>query len=73
MLGACTPYSIKCTSQVENKDIVGAVPVGTAPTISLFSTWLQCIGQRLQDETRNIKVFGLGVTYIRDLTVHLSI
>ena len=37
---------------------------------SRLNTWLQWIGKRqLQDETRNIKVLGFGVTYIRGLTV----
>ena len=39
-----------------------------------LNTWLQWIGQRqLQDEMRNINVWGLGATYIRELTVnHIS-
>ena len=38
---------------------------------SQLNTWLQWIRQRqLQDETRNINVLGLGVTYIRELTVY---
>ena len=36
----------------------------------LLNTWLQCIGQRqLQDGTRNVYVWRLGVSYIRKLTV----
>ena len=52
--------NISCTLAgykiVDHSDVVGALPVGTAPTTSSFSlnTWLHCIGQRqLQDETRN--------------------
>ena len=37
---------------------------------SQLNTWLQWIKQRqLQDETRNIYVWGLGASYIRDWTV----
>ena len=37
---------------------------------SQLHTWLQWIGQRqLQDETRNIYIWGIGAFYIRDLTV----
>ena len=40
---------------VDHSDVVGASPVGAAPTTSSFSTWLQYIEQRqLQAETRNI-------------------
>ena len=39
-----------------------------------LNTWLQYNGQRqLQDEARNIYVWGLGVSYIRELTVHTGI
>ena len=35
-----------------------------------LNTWLQWIGQRQKsDETRNIKVLGLGASYIRDSMV----
>ena len=57
---------------VDHSDVVGASPVGAAPTTSSFSTytWLQWIGQRQQQgETRNIYVLGLGASYIRELTV----
>ena len=44
---------------VDHSDVVGAAPVGAAPTTSSFSTWLQWIGPRqLQDETRYIYVWG---------------
>ena len=41
---------------VDHSDVVGASPIGDAPTASRLNTWLQWInGQRqLQDETRNI-------------------
>ena len=41
---------------------------------SRLNTWLQWIGQRQrQDETRNIKVWGFGATYNRDLMVHVYV
>ena len=54
---------------VDHSDVVGASPVGSAPTISSFSnTWFQCTGQRqLQEETGIIKVLLFGATYIKDL------
>ena len=40
---------------VDHSDVVGASPVGAAPTTSSFSSWLQYIAQRqLQDETRKV-------------------
>ena len=37
---------------------------------SQLNTWLQWIGQRqLQHEKRNINIWGLGASYIRELTV----
>ena len=57
---------------VDHSDVVGASPVGAAPTTSSFSTkhWLQWIGQRqVQGKTRNLYVWGLGAFYIRELTV----
>ena len=40
---------------------------------SRLNTWLHWIGQRqLQDETRNIEVWGFGAAYIRYFTVVLS-
>ena len=57
---------------VDHSDVVGASPVGAAATITslLLNTSLQWIGQRqLQDETRNIKVWGFGATYIRGLMI----
>ena len=56
---------------IDHSDVVGASPVGAAPTTSSFSTWLQYIEQRqLQAETRNIYVLGFGVAYIRDFTFY---
>ena len=55
---------------VDHSDVVGASPVGAAPTTSSFSTWLQWIVQRqLQDGTRQISVKGFGMPYSRGLTV----
>ena len=55
---------------VVHSDVVGASPVGAAPTtssLSTYNTWLQSNGQmQLQDETRNIHVWGLGASYIRE-------
>ena len=69
--------SATCRTLVDNKtvdhsDVIGASPVGTAPTTSSFSTsWLQRIRQRqLQDESRDNEVLGFGVTYSRGLTVY---
>ena len=55
---------------VDHSDVVGASPVGAAPTVHFhppLNTWLQwMIGQKqLQDETRNIYVLGMGVLYCR--------
>ena len=68
--------SIKHTSIgnkiVDHSDVVGAVPVGAASTTSSFSTYhlLQWTGPRqLQDETRNIYIFGFGAYFIRGLMV----
>ena len=41
---------------------------------SRLNTWLHWIRQRhLQDDTRNIQVWGFGVSYIRDFTVNIFI
>ena len=57
---------------VDHSDIVGASPVGAAPTTSSFSTehvasvdW----ANQLQDETTNILVLWFGATYIGGLVV----
>ena len=51
-------------------NVVGALAVGAAPTTNSFSIKPEAIAQRqLQDEKRNIYIFGLGANYIRDLTV----
>ena len=61
---------------VDHSDVVGASPVGVAPTTPFLHqlyTWLQWIGQiQLQNETRNIYVFGLGASYIREWTVSID-
>ena len=59
----------------DHSDVVGASPVGAAPTTYLHSqldTWLQWIGQRqsTENETRNIQVLGFGVLYWRFDSVH---
>ena len=57
---------------VDHLDVVGA-SLSALLQLHLHSqlnTWLQWIGQRpLHDETRNIYVLGLDVSYIRELTV----
>ena len=51
---------------IDHWDVVGASPVGAAPTTSSFSIWLQWFEHRqLQDETKIISVLGFGVPYIR--------
>ena len=58
----CKTFNIKHTlgnKIVDHSDVVGASPVGTAPSNYIFildiNTWLQWIGQRqLQDEMRSI-------------------
>ena len=55
--------NIRCTlgnKIVDHSDVVGALPIGTAPTTSSFldlNPWLQQIGQRRQDE--NYLSFGI--------------
>ena len=58
---------------VDHSDVVGASPVGAAPTTSSFSTyhlasmdWAKTTARR--DE--NILVLGFGATYFRGLMVH---
>ena len=61
---------------VDHSNVVGASPVGTAPTTFHFqlNTWLQCIAQRqLHDETQNIPVLEFGMPYIRDLMVVIAL
>ena len=58
---------------IDHPDVIGASPVGAAPTTSSFwlNTCLQWIGQRkLQHKTRIIYFLEMGATYIRGLTVH---
>ena len=58
----------------DHSDVVGASPVGAAPTTSSFSfrlnIWLQGLRQRHpQDSTRIFLVLTFGAPYIRDLTI----
>ena len=59
---------------VDHSDIVGASPVGAAPTTSSFSTehmalmnWAKTTARR----DKNIYVWGWGAPYIRELTVYV--
>ena len=60
-----TRHTLVSNKIIDYLEVVGASPVGAAPTTSSvlhsrLNTWLQWIGQRqLQDETRNIYVFGI--------------
>ena len=59
---------------VDHSDVVGALPVGTAPTTSFLNLTPQWIEQRqLQDEATIIKVLWFGVPYIWDFTVMLFV
>ena len=58
---------------VDHSDVVGASPVGTAPTTPSFSTqhlapmgWAKTTARR---EEKHIYVWGFGAPYIRGLTV----
>ena len=60
---------------VDYSDVVGASPVGAAPTTSSLSTYhlTSMVGQRqLQNETRDISVLKFGAAYIRGFTVSFS-
>ena len=57
---------------VDHWDVVGAAPIGAAPTTSSFSTahvasmdWAKITA----NEMRNVYVWALGALYIRELTV----
>ena len=69
---------LRCTSVgnkiADHSDVVGLAPVQQHLHFRL-NTWLQWYGQRqLQDETRNIWVWGFCASLnIRGLTVHLSL
>ena len=78
----CQTYNISCTlvsnKIVDHSDVVGASPVGTAPTTSSFSTKhrLQCIGQRqLQDKTRRWETFEFWdlVWLLLEICINVSI
>ena len=66
--------NISCTlvgnKIVDHSDVVGALPVGTAPTTSSFSTLhlasIYCIKTTAR---RDEKQFSFGVPYMRDLMV----
>ena len=61
---------------VDHSDVVGASPIGAAPTTSSFSTWHLASmdwAKRLQDETRYIKVLKICASYIRGLTIYIYI
>ena len=69
-----TRRSLLGNKLADHPDVVGASPVGAAPTTctSSFSlnTCRQWIGQKqLQQEMRNIYVWGFGVPYIKDFSV----
>ena len=57
---------------VDHSDVVGASPVGAAPTTSLFSTWHLASRDSAKTGARqseNLLSVGNGGSYIRDLTV----
>ena len=57
----------------DHSDVVVAAPVQLY-LHSRLNAWLQWIGKiQLQDETRNIWVWGFGATYTRSLTVDVSL
>ena len=58
---------------VDHSDVVGASPVGAAPTTSSFSTRHVASRDSAQMAARqyeNLKVLGLGASYIRDLKIY---
>ena len=67
-------HTLVGTTIIDHSDVVGAAPVGAAPTQlhlhSELNIWLQWILQRhLQDEKRYILALEFDVTYIKGLTV----
>ena len=57
---------------VDHSDVVGASPVGAAPTTSSFSTWhlaSRDLAKTAASQYRIFYVLGFGAPYIRDLTV----
>ena len=51
-------FNIRCTlasnKLYDHSDVVGASPADAAPTTSSFSTGINGLGKKLQDEMRNI-------------------
>ena len=73
----CKTSNIRRTSVdnkiVDHSDVVGASPVGAAPTISSFSTWhlaSRDSAKKAAKQYENLLSVGFGATYIRDLTVY---
>ena len=61
---------------VDHCDVVGASPIGAAPTTSSFSTWHLASRDSAKKAARqyeNLLSVGIGAPYIRDLTVYIYI
>ena len=58
---------------VDHSDVVGASPVGAAPTTSSFSTWhvapIYCTKTTARWKEKHLIFWGCGASYIRDLMV----
>ena len=58
---------------VDHSDVVGASPVGAAPTTSSFSTWhvapIYCTKTTARRKEKHLIFWGCGASYIRDLMV----
>ena len=68
-------HTLVSNRSVDHSDVVGASPVGAAPTTSSFSIWHLASRDlaKTQDSTRIFKGLGFSASYIRDLTVpHIS-
>ena len=65
-------HSLVGNKTIDHSDVVGASPVGAAPTTSSFSTYhlasINCTDNWL-DLIKNTWIWGFGASYIRDLTV----
>ena len=62
---------------VDHSDVVGASPIGAAPTTSSVSIWnMSSVDwtnwRQLQDEARNNLLLGVGATYFTGFTVVLT-
>ena len=75
----CQLFNIRRTSVgnkiVDHSDVVGALPVSTAPTTSSFSTWhLDMLDWAKTTVRRDEKHLSLGIwcAYIRDFTVNVN-